>query len=79
MHEGHRQRLIAKLEEGTLCDHEYLEMLLFNALPRKNTNDIAHRLLAEFGSLNKVFAAKPEQLCKTYTRFINIRYNIAYL
>ena len=64
MHEGHRQRLIAKLEEGTLCDHEYLEMLLFNALPRKNTNDIAHRLLAEFGSLNKVFAAKPEQLCK---------------
>lgn len=56
-HAGHRKRLIEKLEKGMLHEHEVLEALLFNALPRKNTNDLAHRLLAEFGSVPAVLEA----------------------
>lgn len=61
-HEGHRQRIIEKLDSGNLCEHEYLEILLFNAIPRRNTNDLAHRLLAAFGSVRGVFCATMEQL-----------------
>lgn len=65
MHEGHRQRMLERLEnaEESLCDHELLEILLFNAIPRKNTNEIAHQLLSSFGSLNGVFRASMSQLC----------------
>lgn len=61
-HAGHRKRIIQKLEQGILLEHELLEVLLFNAIPRKNTNDIAHRLLAEFKTLYGVFQAKIEDL-----------------
>ena len=61
-HEGHRKRIIAKLESGTLLDHELLEVLLFALQPRKNTNDLAHRLLAKFGSIPSVFSASIEEL-----------------
>ena len=63
-HSGHRQRLFQKLKEGKLTQHEYLEMLLFNAMPRRNTNDLAHRLYSEFGGLKKVLNASYEQLMK---------------
>lgn len=64
MHEGHRQRMLQRLNSGeeTLQDHELLEILLFNAIPRRNTNDIAHNLLSAFGSLNGVMRASVEQL-----------------
>ena len=64
MHEGHRQRMLAKLEHSheTLSDHELLEILLFNAIPRKNTNAIAHELLLAFGSLRGVLGAEYGQL-----------------
>lgn len=61
-HSGHRQRIIRKLAAGGLCEHEYLELLLFNALPRRNTNDISHRLLSEFGSIRNVFNASFQRL-----------------
>lgn len=61
-HAGHRKRLLAKLESGALEDHEYLEALLFNAIPRMNTNGIAHRLLARFGSVERVFEATVDEL-----------------
>lgn len=63
-HGGHRKRMLRKLRAGNICEHEYLEMFLFNALPRRNTNDLAHRLLAEFGSIKGVFGASMEQLEK---------------
>lgn len=63
-HEGHRERIIQKIDSDTLCEHEYLEILLFNAFKRCNTNDLAHRLLAEFGSIQGVFGATVEQLCR---------------
>jgi DNA repair protein RadC len=65
MHEGHRQRLKERyLKEGLegFQDHEVLELLLYYCIPRKNTNDIAHRLLERFGSLNAVFEAEPDAL-----------------
>ncbi|MBQ8658712.1 MAG: hypothetical protein IJ506_06210 [Clostridia bacterium] len=61
-HEGHRQRMIQKLNKKALADHELLEVLLFFVLKRKDTNGIAHALLAEFGSLKNVFFATVEQL-----------------
>lgn len=63
-HAGHRARLIAKLETGSLCEHEYLEALLFNAIPRRNTNDLAHKLLAKFGSVRGVFSAPMDALAQ---------------
>lgn len=63
-HAGHRRRLLARLAEGTLCEHEYLETLLFYAIPRRNTNDIAHRLLSQFKDINGVLNASPEELKK---------------
>lgn len=64
MHEGHRQRMLERLErsEESFCDHELLEMILYNAIPRKNTNDIAHNLLLKFGSIKGVFHASVSQL-----------------
>ncbi len=62
VHDGHRERLRKKLSSGTLVEHELLELALFYAIPRKNTNDIAHRLLAEFGSLSAVFSASVDSL-----------------
>ena len=61
-HAGHRKRLIAKLSMGGLPEHEVLEALLFNAVPRMNTNDLAHRLLAQFGSVPAVLGAPLQQL-----------------
>jgi DNA repair protein RadC len=63
-HDGHRHRLIDKMDSGKLCDHEYLEVLLFSAIPRRNTNELAHRLLAEFGSITGVLSATVNQLKK---------------
>ena len=64
MHEGHRQRMLERLAnaDSGLQDHELLEILLFNAIRRKNTNELAHRLLDSFGSLSGVLHADYEQL-----------------
>jgi DNA repair protein RadC len=51
------------LDLGVLPEHEVLEALLFNAVPRVNTNDLAHRLLARFGSVPAVLGA-PVRLLK---------------
>ena len=61
-HSGHRDRLRKKFSEGTLEDHELLELLLFGALPRVNTNEIAHDLIDRFSSLKEVFYASEIQL-----------------
>lgn len=63
--DGHRNRLRERmLKEGlsNFQDHEVLEMLLFQYLPYKDTNKIAHNLLDKFGSFAGVLNAPPEQL-----------------
>lgn len=63
MHEGHRQRMYEKLANGDdLFDHEILEILLFNAYPRINTNEIAHALLDRFCSISGVLNADIREL-----------------
>ncbi|MBO4251152.1 MAG: RadC family protein [Clostridia bacterium] len=64
VHSGHRERLVKKFTEfpDSFSDHELLEMFLFPLLPRKDTNEIAHRLINAFGSIKKVFGATAEQL-----------------
>ena len=64
-HEGHRDRMKKRfLRHGlsSFDDHNVLELLLFYAVPRQDTNALAHRLLDTFGSLDKVFEALPEEL-----------------
>ena len=52
-----------KLKNGDdLFDHELLEILLYSACPRVNTNPIAHALLDRFVTLSEVFNASVEQL-----------------
>ena len=62
LHDGHRMRIRERLEKGMLLEHELLEVLLFNGVPRLNTNDLAHRLLAQFGSIPGVMSASMSQL-----------------
>ena len=61
-HEGHRSRLIAKFDSNVLNEHEWLEALLFNAQPRKDTNALAHELLLSFGCIENIFSASMKQL-----------------
>lgn len=65
LHAGHRARMLSRLEnnEAGLQEHELLEILLYNAIPRKNTNEIAHALLKTFGSVSGVFRASYSALC----------------
>ncbi len=63
MHEGHRKRLLEKLKNGdSLFEHELLEILLFNAYPRKNVNPVAHALLKRFPCINEILNAEVEEL-----------------
>lgn len=65
MHEGHRERLKERfIESGItgLADHEVLELLLCYAIPRKDVNPLAHRLIEAFGSLGSVLNAHPLEL-----------------
>lgn len=65
IHNGHRQRVKERfLREGLdyFSDIQVLEFLLFYAIPRKDTNPIAHALLDHFGSLDHVMEATAEEL-----------------
>ena len=67
VHKGHRERLKARfLETGldSFTDVQALELLLFYAIPQKDTNPIAHALLDRFGSLSQVLDAPLEALKK---------------
>ena len=58
-----RQRFLSGgLEQ--FADHEALELLLYYAIPRRDTNPIAHALMERYGSLSAVLAAPVEDLKK---------------
>ena len=65
LHDGHRARMKEKfLEQGLeiFSDHEVLELLLYYAIPRRNTNETAHLLLQRFGTLKNVLKADVREL-----------------
>jgi DNA repair protein RadC len=64
-HLGHRKRLRRRFMTAgaeALEDYELLECLLFRVLPRGDTKPLAKALIARFGSLAEVLAARPERL-----------------
>lgn len=67
LHKGHRERLKSRFREQGLdgfTDIQVLELLLFYAIPRQDTNPIAHALLDRFGSLDQVLSAPLHELEK---------------
>jgi len=63
--DGHRQRMRQRLLTAgpeSLADHEMLEMVLFIALPRRDTKLIARELLARFRSFGSVVGAPVTEL-----------------
>ena len=65
IHDGHRQRMKKRfLDHGldNFDDVNALELLLFYAQPRRDTNAMAHALLDRFGSLSAVLEASAAEL-----------------
>lgn len=64
---GHRARLRQRFLQGgaeALADYELLEMLLMQALPRRDVKPLAKNLIARFESFNNVLEAPVEELLK---------------
>ncbi len=66
LHKYHRTRVKERfLRQGldAFSPHELLELILFYAIPQKDTNELGHRLIATFGSIGGVMRASHEELC----------------
>ncbi|MDR1365687.1 MAG: DNA repair protein RadC [Holosporales bacterium] len=66
---GHRKRLkerFAKAGGDGVYDYELLEMLLYLAIPRKDTKPVAKLLLEKFKTLRGVLYADPSLLKRSY-------------
>lgn len=77
-HAGHRRRMkdrVLQFGLESLADHEVLEVLLYFAVPRSDTNALAHRLLRQFGSLSQVLEADMLDL----QRLCGLSHNTAFL
>ena len=64
-HLGHRDRLRQRFRHGgadALPDYELLELILFRAIPRRDTKPLAKALIARFGSFAETLSAPPERL-----------------
>ena len=67
MHSGHRERMKQRFRETGFkgfSDVNALELLLFYAVPRQDTNPLAHALLRHFGSFTGVIDAPYDDLIK---------------
>ena len=75
LHENHRDRLRNRfIEEGLskFEKHNALELLLFYAIPRKDTNEIAHELINKYHSFAAVFDADIDDLANQKNMSKNI-------
>lgn len=64
-HAGHRTRLKERfLKEGldSFSTHEVVELMLFYAIPQRDVNEIAHKLVERFGSLAGLLEASIEDI-----------------
>ncbi len=67
LHDKHRERMRKRFKNSLGTDfeeHQLLEMLLFSAFTRADTNELAHLLIKEFGSLTAVLDARIDELMK---------------
>ena len=68
LHAGHRARMRERYikDNGldSFAEHEALELLLFYCIPQKDTNELAHKMLKEFGNLANLFDAHPIDIVK---------------
>ena len=81
-HAGHRARVKKSADADpdftTFSDHEVLEYLLFNTIPRVDVNELAHYLIDTFGSFSGVLNANVNELkkvvyfSKSMSRSLNI-------
>lgn len=65
-HKEHRRRVKERFLRSGLDNfspHEILELLLFYAVPQKDTNVLGHKLIERFGSVRGVLSAPFEELC----------------
>ena len=65
LHAGHREKMREKYRRAgadAFLPHELLELLLFYAIPYRDTNPTAHRLTDRFGTLSGVLTASLEEL-----------------
>ena len=65
LHSGHRKRVkenVIKNGFSQLEEHKLLELMLFYSIPREDTNELAHKLLNEFGTLDELFKASIDRL-----------------
>ena len=62
---GHRERLRRRFRDAgadALPDYELLELILFRAVPRRDTKPLAKAILAQFGSFAEALNAPEERL-----------------
>ena len=62
---GHRQRLkerFLKVGGAAMADYELMELLLFQALPRRDVKPLAKSILERFGGFAAAIAAEPAQI-----------------
>ena len=67
LHEGHRSRLRERLVRTNFSgadDYQVLEYILTLPVKRRDTNELAHRLINHFGKLADVFDASQDELLK---------------
>jgi len=68
LHAGHRARMRERYinDNGldSFAEHEVLELLLFYSIPQKDTNELAHRMLLEYGGLANLLDAHPLDIAK---------------
>ena len=67
IHAGHRARLLEQIYKSGLdnmTEVQVLEFVLTFFVPRKDTNELAHRLINEFGNLKNVLDASSDELIK---------------
>ncbi|MCA0419649.1 MAG: DNA repair protein RadC [Proteobacteria bacterium] len=64
---GHRERLRTRFQEAgaeTLPDYEFLELLLFRSIPRRDVKPLAKELIQRFGSFAEVLGAPAARLAE---------------
>ena len=66
IHKEHRKRLRERFDKDPsgFTKHELLELLLFYAIPRRNVNPVAHKLLAKYGNVKNVLRADGKDLAE---------------